>query len=93
METARKPPVAAINGPAIGAGLEVAMACNARIATYTAKFSLPELKFGIIPGGGGTQRLPRLVGLRKALEMMLVQVTYNILLFTSPEEVDIALGQ
>ncbi|KAJ0954535.1 putative isomerase, Enoyl-CoA hydratase, 3-hydroxyacyl-CoA dehydrogenase [Helianthus annuus] len=71
MESARKPSVAAINGRACGAGLEVAMACNARVATSTAQLSLPELRYGIIPGGGGTQRLPRLVGLRKALELLL----------------------
>ncbi|KAI7744768.1 hypothetical protein M8C21_016903 [Ambrosia artemisiifolia] len=71
LETARKPFVAAINGPALGAGFEVAMACNARIATPTAKLRLPELKLGLIPGGGGTQRLPRLVGLRNAIEILL----------------------
>ncbi|KAJ0482991.1 putative isomerase, Enoyl-CoA hydratase, 3-hydroxyacyl-CoA dehydrogenase [Helianthus annuus] len=69
---ARKPIVAAINGLACGAGLEVAMACNARVATSMAQLSLPELRYGIIPGGGGTQRLPRLVGLRKALELLSV---------------------
>ncbi|MFS7926736.1 putative isomerase, Enoyl-CoA hydratase, 3-hydroxyacyl-CoA dehydrogenase [Helianthus anomalus] len=68
---ARKPSVAAIDGVALGGGLEVAMACNARISTSTAQLGLPELQLGIIPGGGGTQRLPRLVGLTKALEMML----------------------
>ncbi|XP_022002371.1 glyoxysomal fatty acid beta-oxidation multifunctional protein MFP-a [Helianthus annuus] len=71
METARKPSVAAIDGVALGGGLEVAMACNARISTSTTQLGLPELQLGIIPGGGGTQRLPRLVGLTKALEMML----------------------
>ncbi|KAF5775077.1 putative isomerase, Enoyl-CoA hydratase, 3-hydroxyacyl-CoA dehydrogenase [Helianthus annuus] len=68
---ARKPSVAAIDGVALGGGLEVAMACNARISTSTTQLGLPELQLGIIPGGGGTQRLPRLVGLTKALEMML----------------------
>ncbi|KAL8196130.1 hypothetical protein R6Q57_025130 [Mikania cordata] len=71
MEAARKPSVAAIDGLALGGGLEVAMACHARIATSTAQLGLPELQLGIIPGFGGTQRLPRLVGLAKALEMML----------------------
>ncbi|KAJ0716754.1 putative isomerase, Enoyl-CoA hydratase, 3-hydroxyacyl-CoA dehydrogenase [Helianthus annuus] len=71
MESARKPIVAAINGLACGAGLDVAMACNARVATSTAQLTLPELRHGIIPGGGGTQRLPWLVGLRKALELLL----------------------
>ncbi|RDX61094.1 hypothetical protein CR513_60704, partial [Mucuna pruriens] len=70
-EAARKPSVAAIDGLALGGGLEVAMACNARLSTPTALLGLPELQLGIIPGLGGTQRLPRLVGLTKALEMML----------------------
>ncbi|XP_022958921.1 glyoxysomal fatty acid beta-oxidation multifunctional protein MFP-a-like isoform X1 [Cucurbita moschata] len=70
-EAARKPAVAAIHGLALGGGLEVAMACHARISTPTAQLGLPELQLGIIPGFGGTQRLPRLVGLSKALEMML----------------------
>ncbi|XP_038723922.1 peroxisomal fatty acid beta-oxidation multifunctional protein MFP2-like isoform X2 [Tripterygium wilfordii] len=71
MEGARKPSVAAIDGLALGGGLEVAMACHARISTPTAQLGLPELQLGIIPGFGGTQRLPRLVGISKALDMML----------------------
>ncbi|KAK2394935.1 peroxisomal fatty acid beta-oxidation multifunctional protein MFP2 [Trifolium repens] len=71
IEAARKPSVAAIDGLALGGGLELAMACNARISTPVAQLGLPELQLGVIPGGGGTQRLPRLVGLAKALEMML----------------------
>ncbi|XP_077240679.1 multifunctional protein 2 [Tasmannia lanceolata] len=71
-EAARKPLVAAIDGLALGGGLEVAMACHARISTSTAQLGLPELQLGMIPGLGGTQRLPRLVGLSKALEMMLM---------------------
>ncbi|KAE9594228.1 hypothetical protein Lal_00001160 [Lupinus albus] len=71
VEAARKPSVAAIDGLALGGGLEVAMACTARLSTPTAQLGLPELQLGIIPGFGGTQRLPRLVGLAKALEMML----------------------
>ncbi|KAK2412067.1 peroxisomal fatty acid beta-oxidation multifunctional protein MFP2 [Trifolium repens] len=71
IEAAKKPSVAAIDGIALGGGLEVAMACNARLSTATAQLGLPELQLGIIPGFGGTQRLPRLVGLTKALEMML----------------------
>ncbi|OIV95201.1 hypothetical protein TanjilG_21591 [Lupinus angustifolius] len=71
VEAARKPTVAAIDGLALGGGLEVAMACTARLSTPTAQLGLPELQLGIIPGFGGTQRLPRLVGLAKALEMML----------------------
>ncbi|KAB2599383.1 peroxisomal fatty acid beta-oxidation multifunctional protein MFP2 [Pyrus ussuriensis x Pyrus communis] len=71
VEGARKPSVAAIDGLALGGGLEVAMACHARISTPTAQLGLPELQLGLIPGFGGTQRLPRLVGISKALEMML----------------------
>ncbi|GAB2266672.1 hypothetical protein Dimus_001666 [Dionaea muscipula] len=72
LEAARKPSVAAIDGLALGGGLEVAMACHARISTSNAQLGLPELQLGVIPGFGGTQRLPRLVGLSKALEMMLM---------------------
>lgn len=72
VEAARKPSVAAIDGLALGGGLEVAMGCHARISTPNAQLGLPELQLGIIPGFGGTQRLPRLVGLSKALEMMLM---------------------
>lgn len=71
VENGKKPTVAAISNLALGGGLEVAMACNARVCTAGAKLGLPELKLGVIPGFGGTQRLPRLVGLEKALEMML----------------------
>ncbi|XP_042373568.1 glyoxysomal fatty acid beta-oxidation multifunctional protein MFP-a-like [Zingiber officinale] len=71
-EGARKPSVAAIDGLALGGGLEIAMACHARISTSTAQLGLPELQLGIIPGFGGTQRLPRLVGLTKALEIILL---------------------
>ncbi|KAI3459260.1 hypothetical protein Pfo_015923 [Paulownia fortunei] len=68
---AKKPFVAAVDGLALGGGLEVAMACHARISTPNAQLGLPELQLGIIPGFGGTQALPRLVGIAKALEMML----------------------
>ncbi|XP_024961410.1 glyoxysomal fatty acid beta-oxidation multifunctional protein MFP-a isoform X2 [Cynara cardunculus var. scolymus] len=80
VEAARKPSIAAIDGLALGGGLEVAMACHARIATSTAQLGLPELQLGIIPGFGGTQRLPRLVGLPKALEMMLEYDEFQVLL-------------
>ena len=71
VENGSKPCVAAISNLALGGGLEVSMACSARVATRGAKLGLPELKLGVIPGFGGTQRLPRLVGLEKSLEMML----------------------
>ncbi|HLT56207.1 MAG TPA: enoyl-CoA hydratase [Bacillota bacterium] len=66
-----KPVIAAIHGAALGGGLELAMACHMRIVSETAKLGLPELTLGIIPGFAGTQRLPRLVGRGKALEMIL----------------------
>ncbi|XP_044965607.1 glyoxysomal fatty acid beta-oxidation multifunctional protein MFP-a-like [Hordeum vulgare subsp. vulgare] len=71
-EDAGKPSVAAIDGPALGGGLELSMACQARISTPNAQLGLTEVQFGVIPGFGGTQRLPRLVGLTKALEMMML---------------------
>ncbi|HYZ85395.1 MAG TPA: enoyl-CoA hydratase-related protein, partial [Bryobacteraceae bacterium] len=71
LESMGKPTIAAINGFALGAGLELAMACHLRIATPNAKLGLPETKLGLIPGYGGTQRLPRLVGLGRALEILL----------------------
>ncbi|XP_010915852.1 peroxisomal fatty acid beta-oxidation multifunctional protein [Elaeis guineensis] len=75
VEDAKKPSVAAIQGLALGGGLELAMGCHARISTPEAQLGLPELTLGIIPGFGGTQRLPRLVGLPKAIEMMLLSKT------------------
>ncbi len=71
LELMRKPSVAAINGFALGGGLELAMACTLRLASPNAKLGQPEVKLGIVPGYGGTQRLPRLVGRGLALEMLL----------------------
>jgi 3-hydroxyacyl-CoA dehydrogenase len=65
-----KPVVAAIHGSAFGGGLELPLGCDARVATATAKVGLPEIKLGIIPGAGGTQRLPRLIGAKAAFEIM-----------------------
>ncbi len=70
MEQAAKPVVAAIHGHALGGGLELAMGCHFRIATPEARLGQPEVKIGLTPGAGGTQRLPRLVGLKLALEMI-----------------------
>jgi enoyl-CoA hydratase len=70
-ETSRKPTLAAVNGFALGGGCELAMACHVRIASDKAKFGQPEVKLGIVPGYGGSQRLPRLVGKGRALELLL----------------------
>src|ERR1700736_3671407 len=70
IENSPKPVVAAINGLALGGGLELAMACHYRVAAAAAQLGQPEVKLGILPGAGGTQRLPRLVGLERALNMI-----------------------
>jgi enoyl-CoA hydratase len=71
LETMGKPSIAAINGYALGGGCELAMACTIRIAADTAKIGLPEVTLGVIPGYGGTQRLPRIVGRGTALDLIL----------------------
>jgi enoyl-CoA hydratase len=71
IEKLEKPVVAAVNGFALGGGCELAMACHLRFASNKAKFGQPEVKLGILPGFGGTQRLPRLVGRGKAIELTL----------------------
>ena len=70
-ETSPKPTLAAVNGFALGGGCELAMACHMRIASESAKFGQPEVKLGIVPGYGGSQRLPRLVGKGRALQLLL----------------------
>eukprot|EP00475_Leptophrys_vorax_P025122 TRINITY_DN3507_c0_g1_i1.p1 TRINITY_DN3507_c0_g1~~TRINITY_DN3507_c0_g1_i1.p1 ORF type:complete len:728 (-),score=81.30 TRINITY_DN3507_c0_g1_i1:192-2375(-) len=72
IEGGNKPVVAAVEGLALGGGLELAMSCHARVVAPGTQMGLPELQLGIIPGFGGTQRLPRLVGLQKAIEMILL---------------------
>jgi enoyl-CoA hydratase len=71
IENLGKPVVAAVNGFALGGGCETAMACTLRIASYDARFGQPEVKLGVLPGAGGTQRLPRLVGKGRALQLIL----------------------
>ncbi len=70
MEASTKPVIAAIHGTALGGGLEVALACHYRVAVASAKLGLPEVKLGLIPGAGGTQRLPRVAGVPLALKMI-----------------------
>ena len=71
LEKLRQPVIAAINGAAMGGGLELAISCTLRVVSESAKMAMPEVKLGIIPGTGGTQRLPRLIGKGRAAELML----------------------
>jgi enoyl-CoA hydratase len=77
LERLAMPSIAIINGYAFGGGLELAMACTLRIATRNARMALPEIKLGLIPGYGGTQRLPRIVGEARALDMILTGRTVD----------------
>jgi enoyl-CoA hydratase len=77
IESMRKPVLAKIHGFCLGGGLELALACDFRIASDTSTFGLPEVNLAIIPGGGGTQRLPRLIGKTKALEMLMTGEQIN----------------
>jgi enoyl-CoA hydratase len=77
LERLPMPSVAIINGYAFGGGLELALACTVRIATHNAKMGLPEIKLGLIPGYGGTQRLPRVIGEARAIEMIMTGRTID----------------
>jgi len=77
LDRLRVPSVALINGYAFGGGVELALACTFRLATANAKLGLPEIKLGLIPGYGGTQRLPRLIGEARAMEMILTAKTLD----------------
>jgi enoyl-CoA hydratase len=77
IEVSSKPVIAAVNGFALGGGCELALSCHIRIASTQAKFGLPEVKLGLIPGYGGTQRLPRLIGRGAALQMILTGDTID----------------
>ena len=83
LESHPKPVVAAIHGTALGGGLELALCCDYRLAAAAAKVGLPEVNLGLLPGAGGTQRLPRLTGLKTAIDMIT-----SCLLYTSPSPRD-----
>lgn len=77
LEKLRQPVIAAINGPAIGGGMELAISCTFRVIVKSARLGLPEVKLGIIPGTGGTQRLPRLIGKGRAAQMLFTGETID----------------
>jgi enoyl-CoA hydratase len=102
VENLGKPVIAAVNGYALGGGCELALACNLRIAASSARMGLPEIHLGLMPGYGGTQRLTRLIGRGRALEMMLtgkpvgaeLALQYGLVnAVTEPEELETVVGK
>ena len=100
IENCPKPIIAAINGYALGGGLEIAMACHLRVASENSKMGLPEVSLGVIPGYGGTQRLAQLIGKGRALDMIMTgkmidaekALDYGLINYkTSPEQLMIIL--
>ncbi|TXE17895.1 enoyl-CoA hydratase [Psychroserpens burtonensis] len=101
IENLSTPVIAAVNGFALGGGLELAMACHFRVASTNAKMGLPEVSLGVIPGYGGTQRLPQLVGKGRAMEMVMTAgmidadkaLEYGLVNHVTPQEELIALAE
>ena len=92
IEASSKPVIASLFGTTLGGGFEVALACHYRVALASAKIGLPEVNLGLIPGAGGTQRLPRMVGVKKALEMITSGRHYSVNDFSSSEQFDCVFG-
>jgi len=88
IEACTKPVIASLFGTSLGGGFEVALACHYRVALETTKVGLPEVNLGLIPGAGGTQRLPRMVGVKKAMEMITSGVHYSVNNFSSTDLFD-----
>ena len=94
VESSSKPVVAAIDGTCLGGGLELALGCHYRVAGEAAKLGLPEVKIGLLPGAGGTQRLPRLIGIEAALNVILSGEALPVKLFKGSPLLDaIAPGE
>ena len=93
LEQSPKPVIAAIHGTALGGGLELALGCHYRIAIESAKLGLPEVKLGILPGAGGTQRLPKLIGLKQSLPLVVIGQPISCLLYTSPSPRDLSTSR